>query len=154
MAIKPNFAPSATVTELANGKTRDGSFDETVRLAWQTPGKVFEEIVPDKETAEEYRKGLARSAKFLHDKHSIPVRIADEYEDVEYDEKDAKGKVIGKKTGVKVLFAAVEKRPSPRAKNTDKSTDKSTDGEQPELPADGTEGAKADGEKAPELQDA
>jgi hypothetical protein len=138
MGVTPNFKPSKAVKELPNGKVRDGSFDDAVRMAWAEPGKVFEDIAADKDTADEYRKGLARSAKWLHDEHKIPVRVTDHYEDEMVDEKDEKGKLTGNKIPsgrVLVYFAAVEKRPSPRGK---KAADV---GEQTELPETADENA-------------
>jgi hypothetical protein len=144
-AIVPNFKPSTDVQEIPNGKVRDATFDAPVREAWKTPGKVFEMIVYTDDEKEEIRKGLARSAKFLHDHEGLPVRVADEYRAITVEETDAKGKKTGTTVpAILVLFAAVEKRPSPRSKKTD-----ADNGSQDELPAD----ESAD-EKAPELQNA
>lgn len=105
----PNFTPSKTVTELVSGRTRDDSFDDAVRAAWAartTDLPVLEELVESADVADEYRKGLARSAKFLAENESgMPVRVALQIEEV------TEGKNKGK---VWVRFSAAEKRVSPR----------------------------------------
>jgi hypothetical protein len=102
---RPNFKPSTTVTHLETGKTRDSSFDDAVRAAASAMGKVFEELVSP-EDAEEYRKGLARSAKFLNDTGEVSISLTQEYEETsrEVPEVDPE---TGKRTGNKVPERAV-----------------------------------------------
>lgn len=68
----PNFTESSDAV-LRSGRMRDDSFDDAVRLANDNRGKVYEETVADVETAEDYRKGLDRSVKYLNDKEKSGV---------------------------------------------------------------------------------
>jgi hypothetical protein len=79
--MKPNFKPSKTVTSLQSGRTRDDSFDDVVRMANAERGKVFEDTVKDRETAEEYRKGLDRSLKYLNETEALAASLTKDFEE-------------------------------------------------------------------------
>ncbi len=79
----PNFKASKTVTELSSGRVRDDRFDATIRTALTKVKTVFEEIVKDEGTADEYRRGLERSMKFLNDTENVrhTVKVEFDYHD-------------------------------------------------------------------------
>lgn len=79
--MKPNFKPSKTVTSLQSGRTRDDSFDDVVRMANAERGKVFEDTVKDRETAEEYRKGFDRSLKYLNETEGLTASLTKDFEE-------------------------------------------------------------------------
>lgn len=77
---KPNFKPSKTVQTLQSGRYRDDSFDDVVRMANAERGKVFEETVKTAEIAEDYRKGLDRSMKYLNETEGLSLSLTKDFE--------------------------------------------------------------------------
>lgn len=67
---KLQFGESKEVQEIKSGRVRDDSYDQYVKTAYATPGKVFEFKNVANEDLDDVRKGLQRSANFLK------VRIA------------------------------------------------------------------------------
>jgi hypothetical protein len=80
------FKPSKTVTKLATGRVRDDEFDAVVKMANDSRGTVFEDTVTA-ERAEEIRKGVERSVKYLNDESksgvNLNVAVAKEFETLE-----------------------------------------------------------------------
>lgn len=112
------FAPSKTVKALKSGRSRDDEFDAAVRLANENRGTVYEDVVtPDR--AEEIRKGLDRSVKYLNDPEksggNLNVSLLKDFEatTAEVDELNDEGKKTGRKTTVDMVivrFQASERK--------------------------------------------
>lgn len=99
------FKPSKTVSALKSGRMRDDEFDALVREAAANRDKVYEDTVSP-ERAEEIRKGLDRSVKYLNDKdksgENLNVSLLKEF----IDNEDDNGDVVS----VMVRFQATERR--------------------------------------------